>query len=347
MPAQPASSDKSHHQNFIPPAVRAQAQRAQELMEGKAQPTPEEPVQGQQEGQVIEHEPQQPQRREAAPEPPKAPPEPSQQEQKQPDYEHLLSTEKGRVQRFREDLRLAQEEIQNLHRLLATTRAAPPPQQEEAPSRLLSAEEMEEWKELLPIVEKRAKELIAPLQQDLNSKIEQVNRQLQGLGQATQVDQRQRMFDLLDNNPAIQGWRDINTDQEFLGWLSHTDPYTGQRRHDLLTMAFESNSASRVAAFFESFLREQGGTPQPAPRQGSQPGNGAAPPAKPSLETYAAPGKARTVAPPAAPARETISRAQIDSFFKDVVDGKYRGRDDEKKRLEQEIFLAMNEGRIT
>src|ERR1044072_141556 len=262
MPAQPASSDKSHHQNFIPPAVRAQAQRAQELMEGQAQPAPEEPTQGQQEGQVIEHESQQPQRREAAPEPSRAPSEPSQQEQKQPDYEHLLSTEKGRGQRFREDLRLAQEEIQTLHRLLATTRAAPPAQQEEAPSRLLSAEEMEEWKELLPIVEKRAKELITPLQKELNDKIEQVNRQLQGLGQATQVDQRQRMYDILDNNPAIHGWREVNTDPAFVDWLSHIDVYTGQRRHDLLTMAFESNSASRVAAFFEAFLREQGGTQQ-------------------------------------------------------------------------------------
>lgn len=337
MPAQTASSqaDKSHHQNFIPPAVRAQAQRAQELMENKGQQAPQEPVEGQSPEPAPEPAPQ----RQAAPEPPTPQQAPSPEPGPQPapdELEHRLRSEQGRVQRFREDLRLAQEEIQNLHRLLATTRAAPPAQQEEAPSRLLSAEEMEEWKELLPIIEKRAKELISPLQSELNSKIEQVNRQLQGLGQATQVDQRQRMFELLDNNPAIQGWREINTDQAFLEWLSHIDVYTGQRRHDLLTMAFESNSASRVAAFFETFLREQGGTQQPAPRQGSQPGNGAAPPAKPSLEAYAAPGKARTVAPPAAPAKEQISRAQIASFYADVAAGKYRSREDEKKQLEQE-----------
>jgi hypothetical protein len=70
-------------------------------------------------------------------------------------------------------------------------------------------------------------------------------------------------------------------------------------------------------------------------------------PARPSLETLAAPGRARTSAQPNAPTeKQIITTADIDAFYDAVRRGMYRGREAEQAQLEQELFLAQREGRV-
>ena len=49
---------------------------------------------------------------------------------------------------------------------------------------------------------------------------------------------------------------------------------------------------------------------------------------------------------PVTGANQTYSPADIEQFFSDVRKGRYKGRDDERGRIERDIFAAQREGRI-
>ena len=153
---------------------------------------------------------------------------------------------------------------------------------------------------------------------------------------------RQSMYAYLDDNLA--NWTAINDDEKFKDWLSLPDPLSGAIRHELLKKAYAANNGPRVAAFFKGFLSEEAAAaPQlePAPQP--------AKPGKVPLVEFAAPGRARSAATatPAPVEKPSITRAQVTQFYADVAAGRYRGRDDEKNRLEKTIFDANREGRIT
>jgi hypothetical protein len=61
----------------------------------------------------------------------------------------------------------------------------------------------------------------------------------------------------------------------------------------------------------------------------------------------AAPGRAKTAAPAGGPAEKPFfTTAQITQFYSAVNRGEYRGREDEQKQIENQIFAAQREGRI-
>ena len=84
----------------------------------------------------------------------------------------------------------------------------------------------------------------------------------------------------------------------------------------------------------------------PTSREDEEP-QPAEPNGKLSLESFAAPGRAKTSAASSAPVEKPlITRAQISQFYADSASGKYRGREAEKNQLEAMIFDAEREGRI-
>ena len=66
-----------------------------------------------------------------------------------------------------------------------------------------------------------------------------------------------------------------------------------------------------------------------------------------TLQKQVSPGRSRSNG--ASPCGEppTYSPKDITKFFSDVRQGKYKGRDDERGRIERDIFAAQAEGRIT
>jgi hypothetical protein len=58
-----------------------------------------------------------------------------------------------------------------------------------------------------------------------------------------------------------------------------------------------------------------------------------------------APGRSRS-SPPAGQNQQTYTTADISKFYDDVRKGVFKGRDEEKNRLERDIFSAQQEGRI-
>jgi len=144
------------------------------------------------------------------------------------------------------------------------------------------------------------------------------------------------------------------------------DTYSGVIRHNLLKAAWERNDTPRAAAFFQGFLAEEAAI-DPAYRGQAQPNDFQAPDfsssqsgqlgqngqsngrtnGKVPLESFAAPGRAKSAAGTVPAEKPQISRSQISNFYAMCAAGKYRGNEQERNRLEKMIFDAHAEGRIT
>jgi hypothetical protein len=65
------------------------------------------------------------------------------------------------------------------------------------------------------------------------------------------------------------------------------------------------------------------------------------------LERQVAPGKGRSTGAPTGTNAKTYTPDDIKTFFNDVRQGKYKGREAERDRIERDIFAAQRENRIT
>lgn len=263
-------------------------------------------------------------------------------------WEHKYKSINGRYIRSQETVRQQAEMIQNLQSVIATLQATAPvaPAQTDIPElkaeRLITDEEAADYGEdFLKVVGKKAKEELNPLLKSAYDKIAQLEKRLEGFTGFVQQDSHAKLMANLDER--LPNWREVNTNEEFLNWLSLPDPYSGAIRHDMLKAAYAQGNASRVLAFFNGFLAEEAAV---APAQ-AEPDVEVTKVAKVPLANLAAPGRAKTAAPAPAPAEKPIfTRAQIAAFYADVAQGKYRGRDADKNKAEAAIFAAQREGRI-
>lgn len=260
-------------------------------------------------------------------------------------WEHRYNSMKGRFERAEAEKGRLAGEIANLHRLLAEIQAtqSAPAQSDTRFERLVTPEEEQDYgSDLLGVVGRKAKEELTPEIKSLKSQIARLEAQLQGVTAQTQMGVRERMYQTLDRD--VPNWRELNEDPEFLSWLNLPDLFSGAIRRELLTAAYQRSDAARVAAFFKGFIADEAATnpaggyaERPAPSEGAK---------RPSLESLAAPGRAKTSAAPAPVEKPFFTRAQISKFYSDVNRGAYRGREEEKGRIEKQIFDAQRDRRI-
>lgn len=258
-------------------------------------------------------------------------------------WEHRYNSMKGRFDRAQTQLTQQTERIAALERTLAAMQAQPrntETSSELSAERFITPEEEQDYgSDFLNVVGKKAKEELLPIVKRYENEIAGLKAQLAGVGNYVAQDAQSRMMGALDRE--VPNWREQNVNPEFLNWLALPDPYSGTIRHDMLKAAWERHDAPRVAAFFTGFLSEEAAY-RPA---GSEPPAKSA--GKVSLESLAAPGRAKTAAASSAPAEKPIiTSAQISKFYADVASGRYNGRDEEKMRFEKSIFEAQREGRI-
>lgn len=341
----------------IPAAVRRAAEQADQLarqaiagaetttvvVEPSAQPAPPAPA-----PTVVEPVQQElPLPEPAAPAPAPAAPAPTPTPAAdEATLEQRLRTLEGKynseTKQLRAELRAAQEEASNLRMLMATLQAAPPAQAPSAPPAQADfSEDAETYgSDLIAKAQNWAMAAIAPKLQELQAEVER----LRTTSQVTTTKVAQTSVETtLDG--AIQNWRDIDTDPAFHAWLDSVDPLSGNPRRGMLQTAYKNGEAARVLAIFRAFLAEHTAVTQPqghtAPTPPAQPQAGLVP-----LEELAAPGRPR----PGAPAPQNESRifthAQIAAFYRDVQQGKYRGREAEQQSTEAEILRAAREGRV-
>lgn len=226
----------------------------------------------------------------------------------------------------------------------ATTPAAPtaPVPTEMSAASLLTPKEIEDYgADFLGVVGKKAKEMISPEFAALQQEMTNLKKQLQGVGQTIHKSAQQQMEDAIA--AVLPNWQQTNHDENFHAWLALRDPFSGAIRHSLLKEAWAANDAARVLAFFKGFLAHEAAVapadPQPDPAQ----------PGKVTLESLAAPGRAKPAADSSqrSPAEKPIiTRSDIANFYRDVAAGRWRGRDQDKLAYEAQIAAALREGRV-
>lgn len=280
----------------------------------------------------------------APPVTPQVTPAPVEPDPNQPvNWEHKYNSLRGQYNQ-------SMSRITGLEATLATltTAPAPPPTPAKTPAELradsLITQELRDTygSEFFDAVARGAREALQPELEAKENEIKQLRTQLNGVSGHIAQDARQQMLNNLTS--VVPNWEELNTDPDFLNWLRLSDPYSGAIRQSLLTQAFERNDSSRVLAFFKGFLAEGAAVAPIAPSPPS------APAVRPSLETFAAPGRGKATSTPAtgsgSRANQTITRSEIASFYADVRANKYASNTAEKDRIEREIWAAQAEGRI-
>lgn len=266
-------------------------------------------------------------------------------------WEQRARSALGRLESATSTLNQQNQRIVHLEGLLASMQATKPTQQEATPVEplaLVSQEERDEWGEpMLDMIGKRAQEAIHPEINELRSSLASIQNQLQGVGSVIARNETKTVYQTLDD--AVTNWRQINRTEEFKDWANQIEPYSGIPRATLIRQAFDRHEGDRIVTFFKGYLSEAAaldpGKPQPgsgtAPSPNGQAGNGKIP-----LETFTAPGRARSAPPETPPEKPLYTRAWISQFWASKLKGAYKGREAEADAVERDIFLAGNEGRI-
>tara|TARA_B100002019_G_scaffold273155_1_gene268990 strand:+ start:3909 stop:4904 length:996 start_codon:yes stop_codon:yes gene_type:complete len=216
-------------------------------------------------------------------------------------------------------------------------------QQQQAPQPILSEKEVEEYGESIDIMRKVTKEETGNLLGEVSALKAQIAQmaqntvpQVQQL--ANQVGDTQEQLFWSKLATVVPNWQELNEDENFQNWLLEVDPLTGMARQAYLEDAQRRYDVDRVAAFFTTWSGLNG--------------NGSAQQVKSTnqneLKQQVAPKKSRS-AGAAAPtgSKPSYTTADIAAFYDDIRKGKFKGREDERAKIERDIFAAQAEGRIT
>lgn len=266
-------------------------------------------------------------------------------------WEQRARSAEGRVSTLAQQLQAQAERASQLERLVATMEAqgqSPQPEgQTPAPfQRLITPEEENDYGvDLISVTKRAAREELAPEVETLAQRLERLEGRVNGVGTVIAQNETRTVWQML-NEGVGPHWNEINHHPAFHAWLDQSDLYSGDSRRALLMDAFDRHDGRRVLNIFQGFLREANGTPQTAqPHSDPSPANGNGY-GKVPLETFAAPGRARSEPQPLAPEKPIYSRAQIERFYGDRRKGMWRGREADADALEADIFRAQHEGRI-
>lgn len=157
-------------------------------------------------------------------------------------------------------------------------------------------------------------------------------------------------------------WSQIDQDPAFATWLDGVDENTGYQRRALATPHYQALNAPAVARYYNAFKSQFYGAQSTASTQHrqqpvqqsyaqTQTNNGPVAQrqqmtAQDVLALQLEPDRAGGETKPMVN-KKTWSKQEVDQFEKDVRNGAYRGRDVERRAIENDIYgLAAIEGRL-
>lgn len=345
------------HENALPAAVRKQIEQADAIIAqmNKEAPAEQEPEELEAQEAEVKAEP--------APEP-EAKPEPKQDT----DWKHKYSVLQGKydaevprltadLRESKQDVRSLQDQLRKLEMTIATMQEVNKPKADAPSTDLISQEEIDQFgPDLIDLVNRVAKQAVAPY---VDQRVGEVKKDLRQVGESVASQQetmaksaREKLFERLDS--SVEGWRTINKQAEFVGWLNQVDEFSGQPRGVLLRAAFDKNDADRVVKFFKGFQKEHA-VETSDPEADAPAANEAAPAqeSQQSLETLVAPGTPKTGSTGAQEGSgkgRIWTRKAISDFYvqKNEFIKANPNRDIPKRmvQLEEDLFMAQRENRI-
>jgi len=335
----------------LPAQIQAQVDNAKAIMEQQYGPKPEaDPVETpapEAPANAVEPaaqaaEPQEPVRQQETP-------ATSAEDENSLTYAQRWRSLQGTYNSTKHQLSSAEQRIANLEQLVTSFQSAPraPAQAKQAPSLVTDKDSEAYGEDMVDFARRVTREEMTPVNQAL-AQIQQQLANLQGLAPVVQqvankqqVSSQQSFVDQLSR--AVPDWASVNDNPGFHEWLLTPDSMTGITRQTYLADAESSLDLHRVVSIFQAWKREN--AVQAAPRVAPQVQK---PNQASKLEMQVAPGRASASSPTPSPrAEKTYTREAIASFFRDKLQGKYKGREAEAAATERDIFMAQREGRVT
>jgi hypothetical protein len=286
--------------------------------------------------------------------PPEPPPEPPAEPPPTPppaedDWQHKFQTLQGKynaeVPGLRSQIATLQQQIDELKRAPPSSTPASEPEPPPAPARKLITEEDTETygDDLIDLMRRVVAETDAGEKARLTGEIADLRKQM--AAQATQVetvagsvtDGRRAQY-FTDLAKDVPNYEEVDNSDAFKTWLLEPDEFSGLLRNEILQTAYFAYDVGRTAKVFNAYLAQA--TPEPPPPP---------PPVDPQAElaSQVSPGQARstTVFVPD-DGKKLWTVAEMDTFYKDVARGEYRGRQADVARIEADIDRALQEGRV-
>ena len=261
-------------------------------------------------------------------------------EQRYRTLQGMYNADTGRLRG--ENAQLAQR-LGQLEQLLASMSANSQAAAQPKAERLITDKDVEEYGDSIDVMRRAAREEvlearseIADLKRVLSQLQTSVVPKVESVAHRQAVSAEQAFWSEL--TAVVPDWRDINANQDFHSWLLEVDPISGMPRQRFLEDAQNQLDSRRVAGFFKMWQSMNGNSVAQQTRST----------AATQLEKQLAPGRGRTATGTSAtPDVRTYSRTDVAKFFDDVRKGLYKGREQERDRMERDIFAAQGEGRIT
>lgn len=177
--------------------------------------------------------------------------------------------------------------------------------------------------DLIEMVQRYAEQKMAGME----SRLTALEQGMNGVTQQTALTAEQAFYATLDS--LVPDWRAVNENPDWLAWLNEVDPVYDVPRQAALDRAFGKKNAPQVATIFKAYKATIPAIPAPS-----------------SLANQVAPSGAASVAPTAAPAKPFFSEKSITDFYRDLGQGRWKGRETEAAAIEAEINSAVAEGRV-
>ena len=219
-------------------------------------------------------------------------------------------------------------------------KAVAPPEVERKVETLLTAQDSENFGEdMVDFVKRAAADIVSDRERELSKEIATLKDQNAKL--KTEVStvaevQTKAAGDqmLVELERLVPDWQQLNVDQRFLDWLSDKDQLSGYTRHQLLQMAEQAQDVRQIANIFSAYKQT---VPVEAPT-----------PKKPDVQAHVTPGKSKssTSGSKSEDASKIWTGDEIDQFYASVRAGKYKGKPDDARKVEAQIDLAVQQGRI-
>lgn len=142
-------------------------------------------------------------------------------------------------------------------------------------------------------------------------------------------------FQALDE--GLPEWERQNDDPRFMAWLQQVDPVTQRVRMDALKRAEAGRQGYRVLEIFKAFKEgREIGAPQAGARAGLET----------RVEPAAGGGSGDQKNQVDAAGKRIWTRGEIKQFYAEKNRGDWRGREQEARTIEEDIFAANSDGRV-
>lgn len=183
--------------------------------------------------------------------------------------------------------------------------------------------------DLVEMVRRVNQQSLGSVAETIDSRLKTLEQRVEGTVEAVATSANERFIATLE--ASVPNWDSINQSDAFRAWLGEEDPVYGVPRQKALKHAEDTLNAARTIRIFQTF--EGGLAPAViAPKVNS-------------LDRQVAPRAVASSAPTGQNSR-IITTAEVNSFYRDVSQGRYRGNEAEQQRRELEINAALSENRI-